>query len=161
MRRNGVSSMIAAGLLIAGILIGMTGVYAATTYQTKIATQTVTTTAILTTTSTVSLPGVAEHSYDGISQNSSISAMVNEIFVIRLSSGAYDLGYVWNVSTSSGITYLSNTIVPSPKGCCGFPSLYYFFFRAVQAGNGTITLQMGRPGVVAATINIGVAVSPS
>ncbi len=161
MRRSGVSNAVAAGLLVVGILIGATGFYAATTYQTKTVTQTETTTAKLTTTATVTLPGVAEYAYGGFSQNSSITATVNETFIIQLSSNAYDLGYVWNVSTSTGMQYFSYTVVPSIKGCCGFPSLYYYIFRAVQAGNETITLQMGRPGVVAAPINLEVAVSQS
>jgi predicted secreted protein len=156
MRRNGVSNAIATGLLVVGILIGATGFYAIT-YQTKTATQTETTTTRLTTTATVTLPDVAEYS----AENSSISATVNETFIIQLSSNAYDSGYVWNVSTSTGIQYFSYVGVPSSLGCCGRPTLYYYFFRAVQAGNGTITLQMERPsiGVAVATIDIEVVVS--
>jgi len=45
MRRNGVSNAIAAGFLVAGILIGLTGYYVATNLPTKIETQTETTTA--------------------------------------------------------------------------------------------------------------------
>lgn len=55
MRRKGVSNAIAAGLLVVGILIGLTGYYVATTYQTKVVIQTETTTARLTTTATQSV----------------------------------------------------------------------------------------------------------
>ena len=55
MRRSGVSSAMVAGLLIAGILIGVTGYYVATNYPTKIVTQTETTTGSLGTTSTTTL----------------------------------------------------------------------------------------------------------
>ena len=48
--RSGVSSAIAAGLLVVGILIGMAGFYVATNYQTKTATQTETLTQTETTT---------------------------------------------------------------------------------------------------------------
>ena len=151
MGRNGVSNAIATGLLVVGILIGVTGFYAAT-YQTKTATQTETTT----------LPGVAQFAYGGSSQNSSISVAANETFIVQLSSNAYDSGYVWNVSTSTGIQYFNYVSVPSSLGCCGRPSLYYYFFRSVQTGTQTITLQAKQPFApyaVSATINLKVAVS--
>jgi predicted secreted protein len=163
MRRNGVSNAIAAGLIVVGILIGATGFYAAT-YQTGTATQTETTTATLTTTATVTPPGVAEFAYEGSSQNSSISVAANETFIVQLSSNAYDSGYVWNVSTSKGIQYFNYVSVPSRLGCCGFPSLYYYYFRAVQTGAQTITLQAKQPFApytISATINLKVAVSSS
>jgi len=163
MRRNGVANAIAIGLLVVGIVIGATGFYAAT-YQTKSATQTETTTTSLTTTATVTLPSVAEYTYGGFSQNSSISVAANETFIVQLSSNAYDSGYVWNVSTSTGIQYFNYTVVPSSLGCCGFPSLYYYFFRAVQTGTQTITLQAKQPFApyaVSATINLKVTVSSS
>jgi hypothetical protein len=53
MRRKGVSNAIAAGLLVVGILFGVSGYYVATTYPTRTVTQTETTTASLTTTETV------------------------------------------------------------------------------------------------------------
>jgi predicted secreted protein len=157
MRRNGVSNVIAAGLLVVGILIGATGFYA-TTYQTKNATQ------IETTTATVTLSGVAEFAYGGSSQNSSISVAANETFIVQLSSNAYDSGQVWNVSTSAGIQYFNYVSVPSSLGCCGRPSLYYYYFRAVQTGAQTITLQARQPFApytISATINLKVAVSAS
>jgi predicted secreted protein len=150
-------------LLVVGILIGATGLYAAT-FQTKTATQTETTTASLTTTSTVTLPGVAVFAYEGSSQNSSISVAANETFIVQLSSNTYDSGYVWNVNTSTGVQYFNYTVVPPSLGCCGRPSLYYYFFRAVQAGTQTITLQAKQPSVpyaIGATINLNVAVSSS
>ena len=158
MGRNGVSNAMAAGLLLAGILIGAASFYTAG-YQTKPATQTETTTARLTTAMTVTLPGVAEYP----AENSSVSATVNETFIILLSSNAYDSGYVWDVTTSTGIQYFSYVVVPSSLGCCGRPQLYYYFFRAAQAGNGTITLQMERPSVsvVVSEIKIEVAVAQS
>jgi len=160
MRRNGVSNVIAGGLLVVGILIGVAGFYAATTYQTKM-TQTETTTARLTTTATVTLPGVAEFVYGGFSQNSSISATVNETFIIQFSSNAYDSGYAWNVNTSAGIQYLNNTVVPFSSMCYGCPQTYDYYFRAVQVGTQTITLQAKRPFApydIAATINLKVVV---
>jgi predicted secreted protein len=173
MRRNGVSNVIATGLLVVGIIIGVTGFYAAA-YPTKTATQTetttamlttkATTTAMLTTTATVTLPGVAEFAYEGTSQNSSISVAANETFVIQLSSNAYDSGYVWNVSRSTSIQYFDYVSVPSSLGCCGRPTLYYYFFRAVQTGTQTITLQAKQPSApyaIYATINLKVAVSSS
>jgi chitodextrinase len=56
MRRSGASNAIAAGLLVAGILIGMAGFYVATPYRTRTLTQTETATARLTTTATETLP---------------------------------------------------------------------------------------------------------
>lgn len=52
MRRNGAPNAIAAGLLVVAVLIGLTGYYVATTYQTKIVTQTETATVKLATTAT-------------------------------------------------------------------------------------------------------------
>jgi predicted secreted protein len=157
MRRNGVSNAIAAGLLVVGILIGATGFYAATTYQTKTTTRTETTTARLTTTAIVTLPGLTEFVYGGFSQNSSISATVNETFIIQFSSNAYDSGYAWNANTSAGIQYLNNTVVPFSNPCYGCPQTYDYYFRAVQGGTQTITLQAKQPFApydVAATINL-------
>lgn len=152
----------AAGLLVVGILIGATGFYAATTYQTKTVTQTETTTVRLTTTATVTVPGVAEYAYGGFSQNSSISASVNETFIIQFSSNAYDSGYAWNVNTSAGIQYLNNTVVSSSSVCLGCLQSYYYYFRAVQGGTQTITLQAKQPFTpyaIYATINLKVVVS--
>jgi hypothetical protein len=59
MHRNGVSNAIAAGLLVAGVLIGATGFYVATTYQPKTATQTETATMRLTAMATVTAPPTA------------------------------------------------------------------------------------------------------
>jgi parallel beta-helix repeat protein len=56
MRRNGIPNAMAVGLLIAGILIGVTGYYVATPHQTKVVTQTETTTAKSTTTATLTIP---------------------------------------------------------------------------------------------------------
>lgn len=50
MRRNGVANAIAVGLLVIGILVGVTGYYVATTYQTKTVTQTATQTETVPTT---------------------------------------------------------------------------------------------------------------
>jgi inhibitor of cysteine peptidase len=162
MRRAGVSNAIAAGLLVVGILIGAVGFYESTTYQTKTMTQTETTTARLTTTATVTLPGVGtEFVYGGFSQNSSIYAAVDETFVIQFSSNAYDSGYAWNVNTSAGIQYLNNTVVPFSSMCAGCPQTYDYYFRAVQVGTQTITLQAKRPFApydIAATINLTVVV---
>jgi predicted secreted protein len=158
-----------AGLLVFGILIGATGFYAAT-YQTKTATQTdtatqtETTTVSLPTTSIVTLPNVTVFAYDGFSQNSSISVSANETFIVELSSNAYDSGHVWYANTSTGIQYFNYTVVPSSLGCCGYPSLYYYFFRAVQAGTQTITLQAKQPSTpyaILATINLELTVSTS
>jgi hypothetical protein len=56
MHRNGVSKAVAAGLLVVGILIGAACVYFASTYQTKIVTQTETATTKLTSTVTLTVP---------------------------------------------------------------------------------------------------------
>jgi len=162
--RSGVSSAIAAGLLVVGILIGAAGMYAATN-QTKVVTQTETTTANQTATATMTLPGVGtEFVFGGSSQNSSISVAVNETFVIQFSSSAYDGGYVWKVNTSAGIRYLHNTGTPSSSACTGCPYTYDYYFRAVQGGTQTMTLQAKRPFApydIAATINLKVVVFES
>jgi predicted secreted protein len=154
MRRKGVSNAMAGGLLVVGILIGATGYYVSSTYQTKIMTQTETTTARLTTTATVFV-------YEGFSQNSSIHATVDETFIVQFSSGLYDRGYAWNVNTSVGIQYLNDTAAPSSGVCTGCPFTYDYYFRAVQVGTQTITLQAKQafaPYDVAATINLKVFV---
>ena len=153
----------------------MTGFYVATTYQTKIVTQTERTTAILTTTATVTvppeatqtvlvpLPGVAEYVYPSSNLTSSISGTVGETFIIQLSSNAGSTGYDWKVSTSTGIQYLNYTVV-STSTLAGGPQVRNYFFRAVQAGSETIALQNERlfaPYTIAATINVEVAVSPA
>jgi hypothetical protein len=52
MHRKGISNLIAAGLLVIGILIGALGFYVATTYQSKVIYQTTTATTSLTSTAT-------------------------------------------------------------------------------------------------------------
>lgn len=69
MPRNGVTALVATGLLVVGIVIGAVGIYMTTTYQTKTttqtetATQTETTTASLTTTATVNAPTVLSYNF--------------------------------------------------------------------------------------------------
>jgi predicted secreted protein len=88
-------------------------------------------------------------------------ATVNETFIVQFSSGLYDRGYAWSVNTSAGIQYLNNTTVFSSGACTGCPFTYDYFFRAVQGGTQTITLQAKHafpPYDVAATINLQVVV---
>ena len=149
MRKNGVTTLIATGLLVVGIVIGAVGIYTTTTSQTKTVTQ------------TRALPGVIEYVYPSSNLTSSISATVGETFIIQLSSNAGSTGYDWNVSTSTGISYLNYTAV-STSTLIGGPQIRNYFFRAVQAGNETIILRDERPFVpyaIAATINLQVTVS--
>lgn len=77
MRRAGVSNAVAAGLLVAGILIGVAGYYMATTYQTATTVVSVTTSTL---TSTVSVYPVPDNvtlvfaAPSGVTYNYSIQA---------------------------------------------------------------------------------------
>lgn len=68
MRRTGVSNGIALGLLVAGILIGLTGYFVATTSQTKTTTQTETTTMSLTEPTTITQPTTITESATTLTQ---------------------------------------------------------------------------------------------
>lgn len=92
MHRNGVSNAIAVGLLIVGVLIGVTGYYVATTYQTKVVTRTetttarltTTTTARLTTTTTVTVPLTAKVVASGVSCNLASSSSLTPYCSVML-----------------------------------------------------------------------------
>jgi|GEM_PF-1277386 len=113
MRRTGVSNAIAAGLLVAGILIGATGFYVATTNQTKVVTQTETTTARFTTTATS--PTVTTQAYLPIFrvfQDPISKELWLDVANIGGVSGTLDVVYVTNstfqpISTGATTPYLT------------------------------------------------------
>jgi predicted secreted protein len=105
--------------------------------------------------------GIAEYTYPASNLTTSVSATVGETFIIQLSSNADSTGYDWNVSTSAGIRYLNYTVVAT-SALVGGPQLRNYFFRPIQAGAQTITLEYERPFApysIAATIDLQVVVS--
>jgi predicted secreted protein len=170
MGRSAVSSLIAIGLMAAGIIIGATGYYVATTYQTKIVTVTTTqsTTTILTETLTQTLKpattalanGTEVYIIPTVNGTYQMTASKGETFAIQLSSNGGSTGYSWNFKESSGIAYVNSTLV-SASQLVGGPITYNYFFMANQAGSQTITLVYERTfsNSIADIIDIIVTVS--
>ncbi len=77
------------------------------------------------------------------SPNSSITARVNEEFIIHLTANTGSTGYDWNVSTSGGIRYLNYTTT-SVGGAPGAQDGRDYLFQASAPGTATITLVYGR-----------------
>jgi len=105
--------------------------------------------------------GTAKYILATTNQTVSISARVDQTFIVQLQSNAGSTGYDWNVTTSSGIQYVNYTVV-STSTLIGGPQTRNYFFRAVQTGSQTITLRDMRswaPYPVADTIDLRVSVS--
>jgi hypothetical protein len=114
MQHSGASNAIVAAVLIVGILIGVTGYYVATTYQTKILTQTETTTTSLTSIETQTLVltstqinVVTTTSVSSITSTSTVSVYPvpdNLTLVFADSSGGYTYNIQPGNQTISGTT---------------------------------------------------------
>jgi len=85
MLRNGVSNVIATGLLIAGVLIGSAGFYVVANYQAKTVTQTETSTTNLTTIETSTQPTTIIHT---ITQPTTITQTATCTVTTKISTGA-------------------------------------------------------------------------
>jgi hypothetical protein len=101
-RRSGVSSAIAAVLLIVGILVGVAGFYVAMPSQTKTATQTETTTARLTTTMATMVPTT-------ITQSTTLTETQTQTVIQPTTQTTTDT----SASSSSGSLPSPATITPS------------------------------------------------
>jgi parallel beta-helix repeat protein len=115
MRRGGVSNAIAAGLLIAGILIGVNVFYVATTYQSRITTQTETATqtestmASLTTTATVTQ---TETTTTGLTMTATVIQTETNTFNLTVTTTATVIPVACNIVIST------NTVLTSDVGPC-------------------------------------------
>lgn len=120
MRRTGVSDAIAAGLLVVCILIGVTGYYVATTYQTKTVTRTETATTRLTSTATVTVPPTATRTVLATTTSVSLTITTSIVSVypvpenVTLAFTNVDGEYNYNIqagsSSSSGALSGPNTL---------------------------------------------------
>ncbi len=102
-----------------------------------------------------------EYEFPTANTTSTISAKVGEVFLIQLESNAGSTGFDWKVTTSSGIHYINYTSVSTTTMMIG-GELRHYYFRALAAGDQTITLQDMRsfdPSQIAATIELSVAVT--
>lgn len=77
------------------------------------------------------------------SLNESITASVNEVFVIHLAANTGSTGYDWNVSTSGGVHYIGY-VTTSVGTLPGAPSERDYRFQALSQGEASITLVYGR-----------------
>ena len=110
------------------------------------------------TTTTQSAP--KEYSFPTANATSTISAAVGDVFLIQLESNAGSTGFDWRVTTSGGVQYINYTSVTTTTMIGG--EMRHYYFRAVTAGNQTVTLQDMRPwdpSQVAATIELRVTVT--
>jgi len=106
------------------------------------------------------LNGVAGYVYPTSNYVSYISVRVGETFIAQFSSTG-SAGYDWKVTTSSGIQYLNFTVV-STSHLPGGSQVRNYFFKAVQPGSQTITMQDQRvfaPYNTLSTVSIRVSVS--
>ncbi len=111
--------------------------------------------------STTTQSGPNEYEFATENATSSISARVGEVFVIQLNSNAGSTGFDWKVASSAGIHYINYTAVQEEPMMIG-GEVRHYYFRALAAGNQTITLQNMRswdPSQIPATIDIRVAVA--
>ncbi len=102
-----------------------------------------------------------EFEFPTANATSSFSARVGEVFIIQLNSNAGSTGFDWKVTTSIGIHYINYTAVPEAPMMLG-GEVRHYYFRALNVGNQTITLQNMRtwePTQIPATIDLAVAVN--
>jgi hypothetical protein len=124
MRRSGISTAVAVGLMIVGVLIGVTGYYVATTYQTKLVTVTTTQT---TTFSTTYTEVQVQTSYVSTTMSQTVTSTVvsisttsiypvpdNATLVFADSSGSYTYSIQVGSSTTSGSASGTDTFNLTP-----------------------------------------------
>ena len=134
--RRGVSNTVGAGLLVAGIVIGVLGFYVASTYQTKVVTTTETTTAttVSLTTSTEELTSTQVSVLETTSTSYITSIFTTSIFPIP------DNVTVYFVPSSLLINYAINAGTYNAYGSLGNPQS--FTVSPVYQGE-TIVINIG------------------
>ena len=119
--RSAVSSLIAVGLMAVGIVIGLTGYYVATTYQTKIVTVTTTQSTTTSLTDTVIQPIIQTE-----------TQIVSETFTQIVTYTAVQLSTTTSTVTSTYTT--PTTIYPSPSNVTVSMTGTYLYSYSITAG---------------------------